>query len=189
LLESVPDGSIDAAIVVFWSGNDFVRQGRGGKGRWNSCEVEAHNSQFPTTQIAVDHGMVTNWSGYFTHRVRIPAGVLKKFRAPAIVGPGSASAWGYSPQSAFDQLARQAIAAFDQATIPVINPPAYERMARPANDIHFENSVDNVRTMTRLRYGATRAAMLASLVRERTIIGLEVSDVDRALWGTATDNP
>ena len=127
--------------------------------------------------------MVDGWSEYFGYRVNILASVLKKFSSPVVVGPGSIAAWGYHPDCAFDQLTRRAIAAFGHAWVSVINPPAYQDMSRNPNDIHFANTTGNIRTITRICYGATRAAMLASTVRERTNKGLEVTITDRAVWG------
>jgi hypothetical protein len=122
-LGDIPDGSIDSTIQVWWSANDFMVGGT--RGRWGPQQLRTHNDAHPDHQLQIHRGMVNGWSPDFSHRIACLSTILRKFRAPIVVGPGLASDWGFKQDSAFDVLARQATAAFEMHGIPIISPKHY----------------------------------------------------------------
>ena len=88
----IPDGTIDSSIQVWWSGNDFMVGG--GRKRWSDAEVEAHNAAHPMNQLGKSHRMVDGWSPEFTSRIACLSAILRKFRAPIVIGPGRAAELG-----------------------------------------------------------------------------------------------
>ncbi len=179
LLKDVPDGSVNASILIFWSGNDFCRD----KTRWDTAAIEQHNVHYPQHQLVVRGEMVDRWSPYFAAKIAKFSAILRKFKAPLVIGPGRASDWGFPKKYAFDKLARQATAAFETQSIPIISPHQYGLMERISpNNVHFSSSKGNVAMMMRVFCASTRAATLCSILRDRTLNGVQFSRNDQLRW-------
>ena len=109
--------------------------------------------------------------------------ILRKFRAPIVIGPGHSSDWGFKEDSPFDELGRQATAAFEAQGIPVISPRQYGEMERiSSTNVHFKNNAANVTLMGHVCTASLRVATLCSILRGRALHGVLISAQDREFW-------